>query len=62
MAAKAGEKYSINEAEHRETLLEDLVALKRFPQRLLNLVRRHGLSWHGPNQFGSGECRESLAD
>jgi hypothetical protein len=45
----AGEKYSTNEAEHRETVLEDLVALNRFPQRLLDFVRRHGLLWHGPD-------------
>jgi hypothetical protein len=61
LAANAVERYAINEAEHRETLLQDLAALSRpHSQRAIDFVERHGLLWHGPEAFGNGECREPL--
>jgi hypothetical protein len=61
--ANGTEEYSIDEAEHREALLQDLAALSRpNPQRAIDFVGRHGLLWHGPEAVGNGECRESLGD
>jgi hypothetical protein len=31
-------------------------------QDVLRFVRQHGLLWHGPEEVGRGECRESLED
>jgi predicted nucleic acid-binding Zn ribbon protein len=60
---KVAERYLTDESEHREQLLQDLTALSgREPQGAVNFVSRHGLLWHGPEDLGSGECRESLLE
>jgi predicted nucleic acid-binding Zn ribbon protein len=60
---KAAEIYLIDELEHRQRLLVDLIDLRDCdPQGAVTFLRRRGLLWHGPKDLGSGECRESLAD
>jgi hypothetical protein len=56
------EPYGAFESEHYATLLPDLAALRDFKlQDPVSFARRHGLLWHGPDQFLEGESRESLA-
>jgi hypothetical protein len=47
-----------------EDLLFDLAGLGNGDkaQNAVAFVRRYGLLWHGPEDLGSGECRESLED
>jgi CGNR zinc finger protein len=60
---ETAEKYRIDESEHRPDLLMDLIAVRECErQDVLRFVRRHGLLWHGPDNLGRGECRESLID
>src|SRR5215203_2551815 len=61
------ERYLLHEREQVEMMGFDLAALAfprpgRDPEQAVAFVRRYGLLWHGPNQLGSGRCRESLAD
>jgi predicted nucleic acid-binding Zn ribbon protein len=61
------EKYYIHQPDD---LLPDLAGLwgvlhdprPKLNREVLRFVRRHGLLWHGPEEVGSGECRESLQD
>lgn len=63
MDAERARPFDAFEPEHYETLLPDMAAL-RDPklQDPVAFARRHGLLWHGPNELGQGECRESLRD
>lgn len=47
-----------------EGLLFDLAGLGDGDkmQNVVAFVRRYGLLWHGPEDLGSGKCRESLED
>ena len=56
--------YDIREPED---LLSDLLGLwgtqksrLKLEREVLDFVLRHGLLWHGPEQVGSGDCREPL--
>jgi predicted nucleic acid-binding Zn ribbon protein len=59
----AAERYFTDESEHRQRLLMNLIELRDCePQDVVSFVYHHGLLWHGPEQLGSGECRESLTE
>jgi hypothetical protein len=52
-----------------DDLLSDLAGLwsekmprTRLERAVLSFVRRHGLLWHGREDVGRGECRESLRE
>jgi len=60
---KAAETFLIDESEDRQRLLSDLIALRECkPEDTIGFVARHGMLWHGPEDIGSGACRESLAE
>jgi hypothetical protein len=61
------ERYLLPDPERAERMGFDLAAMAfhrsgRDPRQAVAFVRRYGLLWHGPNQLGSGGCRESLDD
>ena len=64
---RRAERYLLHEREQVEHMAFDLAAMAfhrsgRDPQQAVAFVRRYGLLWHGPDQLGSGGCRESLED
>jgi hypothetical protein len=53
--------YDFFDPKHYATLLPDLAALRDFKlQAPEGFARKHGLLWHGPADFASGSCQESL--
>lgn len=59
------EKYWFYESAQVDQIAFDLAAMAlhrsgRDPQQAVAFVRRYGLLWHGADQLGSGNCRESL--
>jgi hypothetical protein len=78
LAGGAATRYAAFEPEHAIRLLFDLGNLSQIGNwvkeakvldirlndtgRALEFAKAHGLLWHGPQQVGSGEARESLKD
>jgi hypothetical protein len=78
LVGETAERYSAFEPEHAARLLLDLGNLAKLgeivegertlnfrltdPDRALDFVKTHGLLWHGPEQVGTEEARESLKD
>jgi hypothetical protein len=64
------EEYGFENPEASERMAFDLAALSRHQgdenlgdeKQVVSFVRRYGLLWHGADDLGSGECRESVQD
>src|SRR5215216_6435593 len=61
LEAARARPYDFLEPDHYKTLLPDLAALHDFKlQDPVAFARDHGFLWHGPVDFTTGSCRESL--
>ena len=59
------EEYGFENPEASERMAFDLAVLSLHPgdkKEVVSFVGRYGLLWHGADDLGSGECRESLQD
>lgn len=59
------EKYGFENPEASELMAFDLAVLSLHPgdkKEVVSFVGRYGLLWHGADDLGIGECRESLQD